>query len=155
MAPLVRTGGSRHTGLAAPPHRNIHSARQIIDYTYYLGGETQVILNKISNCLEKLREKGYRVAVRPHPRYSNINVIKKIFQGYEIEDLNEIDIKTSLMRTKNIVSLYSTVLNQAYQMKENIVLDDVTDPSKYYKLKELHYIVLNYKHGLLSQVVGD
>ena len=27
MAPLVRTGGSRHTGLAALPHRNIHSAK--------------------------------------------------------------------------------------------------------------------------------
>ena len=26
MAPLVRTGGSRYTGLAAPPHRNIHTA---------------------------------------------------------------------------------------------------------------------------------
>ncbi|MDD6356383.1 MAG: HNH endonuclease signature motif containing protein [Oscillospiraceae bacterium] len=25
MAPLVRTGGSRHTGLAALPHRNIHA----------------------------------------------------------------------------------------------------------------------------------
>ena len=25
MAPLVRTGGSRHTGLAAPPHRNIQA----------------------------------------------------------------------------------------------------------------------------------
>ena len=24
MAPLVRTGGSRHSGLAALPHRNIH-----------------------------------------------------------------------------------------------------------------------------------
>ena len=24
MAPLVRTGGSRHAGLAAPPQRNIH-----------------------------------------------------------------------------------------------------------------------------------
>ena len=24
MAPLVRTGGSRHTGLVALPHRNIH-----------------------------------------------------------------------------------------------------------------------------------
>jgi len=24
VAPLVRTDGSRHTGLAAPPHRNIH-----------------------------------------------------------------------------------------------------------------------------------
>ena len=27
MAPLVRTGGSRHTGLAAPPHRNIQRIR--------------------------------------------------------------------------------------------------------------------------------
>ena len=27
MAPLVRTGGSRHTGLAALPHRNIHSSK--------------------------------------------------------------------------------------------------------------------------------
>ena len=26
VAPSVRTGGSRHTGLAAPPHRNIHTA---------------------------------------------------------------------------------------------------------------------------------
>ena len=25
VAPLVRTGGSRHTGLAALPHRNIHN----------------------------------------------------------------------------------------------------------------------------------
>ena len=25
MAPLVRTGGSRHTGLAALPHHNIHN----------------------------------------------------------------------------------------------------------------------------------
>ena len=28
MAPLVRTGGSRHTGLAAPPHRNIHKWKE-------------------------------------------------------------------------------------------------------------------------------
>lgn len=27
VAPLVRTGGSRHTGLAALPHRNIHSIK--------------------------------------------------------------------------------------------------------------------------------
>ena len=29
VAPLVRTGGSRHTGLAALPHRNIHLDKQI------------------------------------------------------------------------------------------------------------------------------
>ena len=28
MAPLVRTGGSRHTGLAALPHRNIQAAQK-------------------------------------------------------------------------------------------------------------------------------
>jgi len=28
VAPLVRTGGSRHTGLAAPPHRNIQETKQ-------------------------------------------------------------------------------------------------------------------------------
>lgn len=31
VAPLVRTGGSRHTGLAALPHRNIH---QILIFTF-------------------------------------------------------------------------------------------------------------------------
>lgn len=30
MAPLVRTGGSRHTGLAALPHRNIHYALSLL-----------------------------------------------------------------------------------------------------------------------------
>ena len=39
MAPLVRTGGSRHTGLAAPPHRNIHPVNwddfmEIMDILY-------------------------------------------------------------------------------------------------------------------------
>ena len=33
MAPLVRTGGSRHTGLAALPHRNI----QYLDWSVKLG----------------------------------------------------------------------------------------------------------------------
>ena len=32
MAPLVRTGGSRHTGLAALPHRNIHSEKAKVIY---------------------------------------------------------------------------------------------------------------------------
>lgn len=34
MAPLVRTGGSRHTGLAAPPHRNIQLGDRV-DLRFY------------------------------------------------------------------------------------------------------------------------
>ena len=33
MAPLVRTGGSRHTGLAAPPHRNIQYLHHLLSVT--------------------------------------------------------------------------------------------------------------------------
>ena len=36
MAPLVRTGGSRHTGLAALPHRNIHIAGETRGNMYFL-----------------------------------------------------------------------------------------------------------------------
>ena len=46
MAPLVRTGGSRHTGLAAPPHRNIQKAvpyvvlsNQLIALAWFEGKE--------------------------------------------------------------------------------------------------------------------
>ena len=31
VAPSVRTGGSRHTGLAAPPHRNIQLKYAVIN----------------------------------------------------------------------------------------------------------------------------
>ena len=46
MAPLVRTGGSRHTGLAALPHRNIQSGfivnfLLLEDYTIEFGKITQ------------------------------------------------------------------------------------------------------------------
>ena len=34
VAPLVRTGGSRHTGLAALPHRNIHLPHRNIHKAY-------------------------------------------------------------------------------------------------------------------------
>ena len=45
MAPLVRTGGSRHTGLAAPPHRNIQCSREVIERgANQLGWELEKLL---------------------------------------------------------------------------------------------------------------
>ena len=40
VAPLVRTGGSRHTGLAAPPHRNIHIGSTFNEGIMKVEGET-------------------------------------------------------------------------------------------------------------------
>lgn len=44
MAPLVRTGGSRHTGLAAPPHRNIQDVREMIEAYQCLSPEKKRML---------------------------------------------------------------------------------------------------------------
>ncbi|MEQ2572198.1 hypothetical protein [Gallintestinimicrobium propionicum] len=35
VTPLVRTGGSRHTGLAALPHRNIHRQSGVMNRPEY------------------------------------------------------------------------------------------------------------------------
>ena len=70
MAPLVRTGGSRHTGLAAPPHRNIQLRKDILIkmgkyYTEKTSGRTS--LNMVTNgfliteeVADELKEAGFR-----------------------------------------------------------------------------------------------
>ena len=50
MAPLVRTGGSRHTGLAALPHRNIQ-----MKYEYMKESEQMLQYFQFPKFLLKLR----------------------------------------------------------------------------------------------------
>ena len=49
VAPLVRTGGSRHTGLAALPHRNIQFLQTFIGWTIDAGQSVAQISTKIPN----------------------------------------------------------------------------------------------------------
>lgn len=123
------------------------------DFTYYLAAESKNELMTIHNTLKKLSEKGYSIAIRPHPRYTNIKIANDIFEDFEMEDFHLIDIESSILRTKHAVSLYSTVLNQAYHNGVEIIIDDITNPEKYHKLMELQYICLNKEHKLLSQEV--
>lgn len=122
-----------------------------IDYTYYLGGESKENMLNIANNLSKLKNKGYKISVRPHPLYSNIIDVRKIFQNFEIED-NKNDIETSILRTKNVISLYSTVLYQAFLNEIPIIIDDLSNKEYYEKLKKLKFICLNKKHSLLSKI---
>ena len=43
VAPLVRTGGSRHTGLAALPHRNIQN-NHLKYFLFFLGYKTALLI---------------------------------------------------------------------------------------------------------------
>lgn len=60
VAPLVRTGGSRHTGLAALPYRNIHevflqknSRYSILFFKSFVYRLSYFPLRKILSCLRK------------------------------------------------------------------------------------------------------
>lgn len=126
-----------------------------LDYTYYLMAEDRDVLQVISNSLKKLKDNGYSVAVRPHPRYSDPQLIKELFEGiFIIEDGKKVSIEESVMRTRNAVSLYSTVLYQAYHNGVSIVIDDVSDSLKYNKLRELQYrLMYSDDKKLLSEIL--
>ena len=113
------------------------------------------VLDKIAKILLSLKERGLKISVRPHPRYSDKEVVNRIFRGLDcIEDPEILDTKTSILRTQNAISLYSTILNQAVHNGTQIVIDDISDTSKFCLLGELGYIYIHdAKVRLLSDVV--
>jgi hypothetical protein len=120
--------------------------------TYYLGGEDESELTSINNDLLSLEIPLNKICIRYHPRYSDINIIKKIFRGYVIENPNEVDIEKSLSMTKYVTSLYSTVLYQAYVNGKKVVINDLSSPRKYELLDNLNYIMIRKPHIKLSEL---
>ena len=124
------------------------------DFTYYLGEEDNRTLAIIASLLSKLKAKGYKVAIRPHPRYANMDEVKQLFAGLYVEDSRNLPIERSLQQTKNAMSLYSTVLMQAHYSGINVVIDDVSAPGEYAKLRQLSYYLLATEHKLLSEILA-
>lgn len=128
-----------------------YSGKQpLIDYKYMLNGNHN--LKEISNVLHNLKNKGYTIMVRPHPAYTDLKIVQQYFDEDEIEPCS-VSIEESLANTKNVISLYSTVLLQAYYSGINVVIDDFIYPQQYQKLNELKYILINKKHQKLSDLV--
>ena len=129
---------------------------KVYDYTYYLGAENSKQLMLIREVLDKLKcVANQTVCVRPHPRYSDMDVVNKIFREIDVEDIKRITIEESICRTRGAISLYSTVLLQAYNNGISVIIDDMTSIEMFEKLKDLDYIILNKEHRLLSEIVGN
>ena len=122
-------------------------------YTYYLAAQTKPQLIKIKETLSKLKTHESKICIRPHPRYSDLSVVKKVFKMFKIEDLYEVSIEESVNNTQNVVSLYSTVLFQSLLSGKSIVIDDISDNKKFEKLKELKYALLSKTPELLSNLL--
>lgn len=126
-----------------------------IDYTYYLGGDPDEELRIIGTALKQLAAKGYACEVRPHPRWSDMDKVRKEFDGISIQDTKTVNIDQSILQTKNAISLYSTVLLQAFYNDVNVVIDDLSAPDKFKMLEGYQYIMLNKPHQLLSEITKN
>lgn len=124
------------------------------DYTYYLASESKEQMEKIVCELLKIQNNGFKVRIRPHPRWTEKKALTQIARGIDIES-NNIGINDSIYATRNVISLFSTVLFQAYLKGRTIVIDDVTNTKKYRLISEADFIGISLPHRLLSGVVKE
>lgn len=125
--------------------------KRLKKYTYYLGNENQEELEKLATLFEVLQKD---LTIRPHPRYSDLQIIEDLFKKNQIER-TDLGIDHSINESAYVISLYSTVLFQAYINGVEIIIDDVTKNAKYESLKNLDYIMLSKKHSLLSKILTE
>ncbi|WP_459129340.1 hypothetical protein [Guggenheimella bovis] len=128
----------------------LHSAPLGSYTTYYLQKEDEEKMKIIAQALLQMDSP---VAVRPHPRFSDMPSVERAFKGIEIE--KNLSIEESLTRAKTVISVYSTVLFQGYKMGRSVIVDDLSDPEKITELRELGYIMLNKPHTLWSSYVRN
>lgn len=123
--------------------------------TYYLQGQNEYQLRNICHILLYFTKHGKKCAVRMHPKVSDKILIHNLFDhtGIKIEE-NNIPIERSYALTDYIVSMYSTVLSEAYANGLTAIIDDITDKETYNNLHKVMYINLNRIHGRLSELLN-
>lgn len=132
---------------------SIKKAEYPYEITYYLAGEDEATMRTLARHLSKTNISKEKICLRYHPRYSNKALIKDIFSEFEIQDPIDVTIKESLERTNYVVSVYSTVLYQAYLDGKKIMIDNVTSKHRFDVLKALKYIMIKKEHVLLSSLM--
>lgn len=128
---------------------------QSYDYTYYFGGEDKKEMEFVCKTLLTLREKGKRIKIRPHPRYTDMQALQNVCGDIPVESCAEVSIEMSVLQSKAVISQFSTVMLQAYYNGITVVLDDMTNPEQHAKLRELECPLLNLEHRLLSKEVEE
>lgn len=132
-----------------------HFEKDVPDYfcTYYFSAESRESICRLREVFEWLESRGKRCKVRPHPRYSQWDFIRKQFRDDQIEDTRQVSLEDSLRRTRYVIGLATTVLAEGYYEGKEIVVDDVSSPEKFANLEKRCFIVLKRPHMLLSELL--
>lgn len=126
-----------------------------IHYKFYLAYETKESLNILHNIVECFLKNNLSVKLRPHPKYTNLKMLNSYFGNELIENYLDIDIITSIVNSKNVIAVGSTVLYQAYLLKVPIIIDDLSNTMRYKYFKNNKCIIFTKNHQLLSEIIKD
>ncbi len=141
--------------IAVPPSLKIDSEKYkndavYADYKYYLAGYDERTIASIVNAMLFAKREGKTVKFRPHPRYSDLELLRKYVSEEEIEKPQEVGIQESVANMGCAVGSYTTVMMQAYFSGMQVMMDDVAEREQYEKLRSLEYILSGDKYDKLS-----
>lgn len=141
--------------LAVPPSLRIdckvHNNPSVYaDYKYYLAADTEENIKSIVASMAFAKREGKTVKYRIHPRYTDLNILRKYVSDDEIELPKEVSILESISNMAYAVGSYTTVLLQAYLSGKKVLLDDVTYKKRFVQLKEYGYILAKDCFEVLS-----
>lgn len=125
------------------------------DYTYYMGGEQRVEMEIICGVLHKLQKEGCSVNIRPHPRYTDMQVLHEVCGEIPVEDWKEVTIERSVLRSKAVISRFSTVLLQASNNGVATIIDDMTDPETFARMQKLEFIMFSKEYMTMSELIRE
>lgn len=121
--------------------------------TYYFSAETREYAEKIHDVFAVFERHGLRCKVRPHPRFSDLPMLKEVFADMIVEDPHGCALADSITDCVYTVGLNTTVLSQAHFSKKKVAIDDVSQPGEYLNLERRGYIMMQRPHELLSALL--
>lgn len=128
-----------------------HSNKSVYaDYKYYLAANSEEEIASIVESMAFVKIKGGTVKFRPHPRYTNMKILRKYVSDHDIESVSKVSILESVANLQYAVGSYSTVLLQAFFSGKRVVMDDVTYKTQYEQLNDLMYFLSKQQHLKLS-----
>ena len=132
--------------IAVPPSLKIDSEKYkndaaYADYKYYLAGYDERTIASIVNAMLFAKREGKTVKFRPHPRYSDLELLRKYVSEEEIEKPQEVGILESVANMGCAVGSFTTVMVQAYLSGKQVMMDDVAEKKEYEQLRSLNYIL--------------
>lgn len=111
------------------------------DYKYYLARYDEETIKQIVASMSFAANEGKTVKYRPHPRYSDVALLKKYVKEESIEWPKEVNIQESVANMGCAVGSFTTVMVQAYLSGKQVMMDDVAEKKEYKQLRSLDYIL--------------